>query len=107
MRCSKPGVDLLDIHYHGECGAPWPHAHLADAVRAKTRIARQRIEVNLPLGKIVNARKELFSELKTFSNLVPSSATIDHSPPSGSRPTASSYSRRVGRGTQRCGTCRT
>ncbi|GFZ49087.1 Uncharacterized WD repeat-containing protein [Saitozyma sp. JCM 24511] len=37
--------------------------------RAKTRIARQRIEVNLPLGKIVNARKELFSELKTFSNL--------------------------------------
>jgi U4/U6 small nuclear ribonucleoprotein PRP4 len=44
-------------------------AHLADADRAKTRIARQRIEVNLPLGKIVNARKELFSELKTFSNL--------------------------------------
>lgn len=49
--------------------APCICARLADADRAKTRIARQRIEVNLPLGKILNARKELFSELKTFSNL--------------------------------------
>lgn len=32
--------------------------------RAKSRIARQRIEVGLPLGKIVNARKEVFAELK-------------------------------------------
>jgi U4/U6 small nuclear ribonucleoprotein PRP4 len=37
--------------------------------RAKARIARQRIEVGLPLGKIVNVRKEVFSELKTFNNL--------------------------------------
>ena len=32
--------------------------------RAKSRIARQRIEVGLPLSKIVNVRKELYSELK-------------------------------------------
>lgn len=32
--------------------------------RAKARIARQRIEVGLPLSKIVNARKEIYSELK-------------------------------------------
>ncbi|EIW68618.1 hypothetical protein TREMEDRAFT_69097 [Tremella mesenterica DSM 1558] len=37
--------------------------------RARTRIARQRIEVSLPLGKIINARKDLFSSLKTFSIL--------------------------------------
>jgi len=32
--------------------------------RAKSRIARQRIEVGLPLSKIVNVRKEVFGELK-------------------------------------------
>ena len=32
--------------------------------RARARLARQRIEVGLPLGKIVNVRKEVFSELK-------------------------------------------
>ncbi|OCF37624.1 U4/U6 small nuclear ribonucleoprotein PRP4 [Kwoniella heveanensis BCC8398] len=37
--------------------------------RARTRIARQRVETGLPLGKIVNQRKEVFSELKTFNNL--------------------------------------
>ncbi|OCF59132.1 U4/U6 small nuclear ribonucleoprotein PRP4 [Kwoniella mangroviensis CBS 10435] len=37
--------------------------------RARTRIARQRVEVGLPLGKIVSLRKEVFSELKTFNNL--------------------------------------
>ncbi|WVF70118.1 hypothetical protein IAT40_004906 [Kwoniella sp. CBS 6097] len=37
--------------------------------RARTRIARQRAETGLPLGKIVNLRKEVFSELKTFNNL--------------------------------------
>lgn len=31
---------------------------------AQKRIARQRVEVNLPLSKIVNARKEVFNELK-------------------------------------------
>lgn len=35
-----------------------------DKRRAQKRIARQRIEVGLPLGKIVNARKELYQELK-------------------------------------------
>ncbi|WRT65074.1 uncharacterized protein IL334_002016 [Kwoniella shivajii] len=37
--------------------------------KARTRIARQRVEVGLPLGKIVNLRKSVFSELKTFNNL--------------------------------------
>ncbi|KAL1408443.1 hypothetical protein Q8F55_005255 [Vanrija albida] len=37
--------------------------------RAGKRIARQRIEVNLPLSKIVNVRKEVFGELQTFQNL--------------------------------------
>nr|XP_018265798.1 U4/U6 small nuclear ribonucleoprotein PRP4 [Kwoniella dejecticola CBS 10117]OBR87956.1 U4/U6 small nuclear ribonucleoprotein PRP4 [Kwoniella dejecticola CBS 10117] len=37
--------------------------------KARTRIARQRVEVGLPLGKIVSLRKEVFSELKTFNNL--------------------------------------
>ncbi|KAL7423296.1 hypothetical protein Q5752_002597 [Cryptotrichosporon argae] len=37
--------------------------------RARKRIARQRIEVGLPLGKIVNVRKAVFTDLKTFSNL--------------------------------------
>lgn len=32
--------------------------------RARRRIARQRVEVNLPLGKILNVRKEVFGELK-------------------------------------------
>ena len=32
--------------------------------RARTRIAKQRIEVGLPLGKIVNARKTLYTEMK-------------------------------------------
>jgi hypothetical protein len=33
-------------------------------IRAKSRIARQRIDVGLPLSKIVNVRKEVFGELK-------------------------------------------
>ncbi|WWC87166.1 uncharacterized protein L201_002052 [Kwoniella dendrophila CBS 6074] len=37
--------------------------------RARKRIARQKIEVGLPLGKIVSLRKEVFTELKTFNNL--------------------------------------
>ncbi|WWC67627.1 uncharacterized protein I206_101537 [Kwoniella pini CBS 10737] len=37
--------------------------------RARTRIARQRVEVETPLGRIVSLRKEVFSELKTFNNL--------------------------------------
>ncbi|WVR04372.1 hypothetical protein IAU60_001374 [Kwoniella sp. DSM 27419] len=37
--------------------------------RARTRLARQRVEAGLPLGKIVNLRKEVFQELKTFNNL--------------------------------------
>ncbi|ORY25336.1 putative U4/U6 small nuclear ribonucleo protein Prp4 [Naematelia encephala] len=37
--------------------------------RAKLRVARQRVEVGLPLSRIVNARKELFNEMKTFTNL--------------------------------------
>lgn len=32
--------------------------------RARARIARQRREYSVPLGKLVNARKELFKELK-------------------------------------------
>ena len=32
--------------------------------RAKRRIARQRIEANLPLGRILDARKGIFAELK-------------------------------------------
>ena len=39
-------------------------------LRAKARIARQRIEVGLPLGKIVNVRKEVFGELKVRSSFV-------------------------------------
>jgi hypothetical protein len=35
--------------------------------RARARIAKQRIEVGLPLSKIVNVRKELFKELKVGS----------------------------------------
>jgi U4/U6 small nuclear ribonucleoprotein PRP4 len=37
--------------------------------RARKRLARQRIEVGLPLGKIVNARKELYQEMKVKLNL--------------------------------------
>lgn len=37
--------------------------------RARRRIARQRLEYDLPLGRIVNVRKEVFSELQTFTNL--------------------------------------
>lgn len=32
--------------------------------KARARIARQRREYSVPLGKLVNARKELFKELK-------------------------------------------
>lgn len=34
---------------------------------AQKRIARQRVEVSLPLSKIVNSRKEVFNELKVNS----------------------------------------
>ncbi|WWD22000.1 hypothetical protein CI109_106488 [Kwoniella shandongensis] len=37
--------------------------------KARSRIARQRVEVGLPLSKIVNLRKELYQNLKTFNNL--------------------------------------
>lgn len=37
--------------------------------RARRRLAKQRIEVNMPLSKIVNVRKEVFSNLKTFNVL--------------------------------------
>jgi U4/U6 small nuclear ribonucleoprotein PRP4 len=37
---------------------------LPDLNRAKARIARQKTEVNLPLPRIVNVRKEVFGELK-------------------------------------------
>ncbi|OWZ48445.1 hypothetical protein LQV05_003280 [Cryptococcus neoformans] len=36
--------------------------------KARARIARQRREYSVPLGKLVNARKELFKELKSFNN---------------------------------------
>lgn len=39
-------------------------ADLILSCRARTRLAKQRIEVGLPLGKIVNARKALYQELK-------------------------------------------
>ncbi|GMK53675.1 hypothetical protein CspeluHIS016_0102610 [Cutaneotrichosporon spelunceum] len=37
--------------------------------RAKRRVARQRIESSVPLSRIINLRKEVFSELQTFQNL--------------------------------------
>ncbi|KAK8846690.1 hypothetical protein IAR55_005777 [Kwoniella newhampshirensis] len=37
--------------------------------KAQSRIARQRVEVALPLSKIVNMRKELYQNLKAFNNL--------------------------------------
>ncbi|KAK4686003.1 U4/U6 small nuclear ribonucleoprotein PRP4, partial [Tremellales sp. Uapishka_1] len=40
--------------------------------RAKTRIARQRIDVSLPLSKIVNVRKELYTSLKVCFSLLSS-----------------------------------
>ncbi|WVQ76721.1 hypothetical protein IAR50_006395 [Cryptococcus sp. DSM 104548] len=38
-------------------------------LRAKDRVARQRKEYSLPLGKFVNHRKAIFKELQTFNNL--------------------------------------
>lgn len=32
--------------------------------RARRRLARQRVESNLPLSKIINVRKEVYGELK-------------------------------------------
>lgn len=38
--------------------------------RARKRIARQRIEVNVPLSRIINVRKEVFSELQVSLEVV-------------------------------------
>jgi len=61
--CWRHGGRSRGIHYQSE----W-QSHVRINIqltpRAKSRIARQRIEVGLPLSKIVNVRKEVFGELK-------------------------------------------
>ncbi|KAL8292407.1 hypothetical protein RQP46_001019 [Phenoliferia psychrophenolica] len=37
--------------------------------RARKRLARQRLETTLPLGRLMDVRRAVFGELKTFTNL--------------------------------------
>lgn len=37
--------------------------------RAKKRLARQRLETSLPLSRLMDVRRSVFNDLKTFSNL--------------------------------------
>lgn len=37
--------------------------------RARKRLARQRLETGLPLGRLIDVRRAVFAELKSFTNL--------------------------------------